>query len=340
MYEKLVTFEEEKRKEHLYLLFNSIFICACLMIIFETVFKFSLLLFSGIKNEEVKWFFTTLLSPLCVSGAVFFPFFIYNMRQETPLKGKLKNSRGKASPFVYVCGIISVAAIVPILIHLGNLFCDFLVSRGYKINEAVTDMGSSLPANIFFVLYTSAVSAILVELALRGVVAEKLAYANTALAIILPALISAMNTYSLFKIPYLFVTGLIISFFFLKTKSLYLAVVMNFAANVVYDSVLLLRENSDLLTVSLISLLVAVVAFVVFANVKGFKIKYPEAKNSDEEYERLTKKEAFWGTFKSFAFWIFMFIFLFRLFLTYLDKPMPDPTNSDGPVQSETLIEE
>ena len=65
MYEKLVTFEEEKRKEHLYLLFNSFFICACLICVLEVVFKAPFLLTDDILNDGVRWFIETLIRPWC-----------------------------------------------------------------------------------------------------------------------------------------------------------------------------------------------------------------------------------------------------------------------------------
>lgn len=340
MYEKLVTFEEEKRKEHLYLLFNSIFICASLMTVFETVFKFPLLMFSGIQNSSVKWFITTLLNPVCSSGAALFPFLIYNIRQQTPFKDKLKASKDKASPFWYVFGIISVICIVPVSVYVGQLFCDFLIGQGYELSEKLPDMGEGIVANVFYAIYTSAISAFLLELAFRGVVCHKLSYASTALAIILPSLISALYAYSFVKIPYLFVSGLIISWCYLKTKSLYLTMAMNFAANVSFCVTLLLRENTYLLPLSVICAVISLVAFAVLAVKNGLKVKYPEPKNEDEKYERLTKKEAFFGPFKSFAFWIFVFIFLFQVFFTYLDKPMPSTDDSAGQTQSGTLVEE
>ena len=340
MYEKLVTFEEEKRKEHLYLLFNSIFVCACLMPVFEAVFKFPLSIFSGIQNDAISWFLTTLLYPVCSSGAVLLPFFIYNVRMQKPLRDKLKKSKGKASVLWYVFGIISVAAIVPVLVYVGQLFCDFLISRGYVLTENLPDLGDSIPANIFSTVYTSAVSAVLLELAFRGVAAEKLSYANTALAVILPALISAMYTYSFIKIPYLFVTGLIIGWCYLKTKSLYLTIAMNFAANIAFCVILLVRENTDIAYISIIGAMLSVGAFVFLAIKNGLKVKYPEPKDSEEEYERLTKKEAFFGTFKAFAFWIFVFMFFFQVFFTYLDKPMREAEDSNENYQSSSMITE
>ena len=115
---------------------------------------------------------------------------------------------------------------------------------------------------------------------------------------------------------------------------------MNFAANIAFCVILLVRENTDIAYISIIGAMLSVGAFVVLAIKNGLKVKYPEPKDSEEEYERLTKKEAFFGTFKAFAFWIFVFMFFFQVFFTYLDKPMREAEDSNENYQSSSMITE
>ena len=337
MYEKLVTFEEEKRREHIYLLFNSLFVGACFIVIFEAIFSIPFLITDGISNLGVRWFVETLLRPICSSMPIFLPFFIYNVRQEKPLKEKLKPEKNKISALYYVLGIVIIAALIPLFYWAGESFSQYLISEGYVIHEKYPDMGQGTASNIFYVIYTSAISAIILEPALRGVICEKLSYSHTALALILPSIISSFYTYSFIRVPYLFVSSLVISWCYLKTKSLYLSIALNFASSVTFSVLLLLKDSIDLASVSVIGIVVAAVCFIVLAKEKGLKVKYPEPKNSEEEYERLTSKEAVKGLAKSFAFWIFLFICVFQIFFIYLDKPEPEP---DGLTEAAVTIQE
>lgn len=335
MYEKLVTFEEEKRKEHLYLLFNSFFICACLICVLEVVFKAPFLLTDDISNDGVRWFIETLIRPWCSAMAVFIPFFIYNVRQETPFKNKLRPAINKAEPVYYILGIVSVAAAVPFFVYLGELFSNFMISKGYVIHEIYPEVGDGIAANIFYALYTAAVTSVFLELSFRGVVAEKLVKAHMALVLIVPALISSLYTHSFIKMPYLFVTSLIISWCYVKTKSLYLSMALNFTASVAFSAVCVLKLNyegfysANIQSVAVICALICFGAFALLAVLKGIKLQYPEPKDADEAYERLTGKEAFFGLIKSFAFWIVIFMLMFQLLFSYLDKPMRIDSESD-----------
>ena len=344
MYEKLVTFEEEKRKEHLYLLFNSFFICACLICVLEVVFKAPFLLTADIVNDGARWVAETLLRPWCSAMAVFIPFFIYNVRQETPFKEKLRPEVNKTEPIYYVLGAVSVAAAVPFFVYLGELFSNFMISKGYVIHEIYPDVGTGIASNIFYALYTAAVTSVFFELSFRGVVAEKLAKAHMALVLIVPALISSMYTHSFIKMPYLFATSVIISWCYVKTKSLYLSMALNFMASVSFSAVCVFKLNyeelysANIQTVAIICALICFGAFALLAILKGLKLRYDEPKNEDEAYERLTGKEAFFGLIKSFAFWITVFMLMFQLLFSYLDKPGFEPygDNTDSGYTSQT----
>lgn len=330
MYEKLVTFEEEKRKEHLYLLYNSIFICACLICFFEPIFSILMLPFKGIEDENVRWVMDTLLKPLCLSAAALCPFFIYNIRMQRSFRKSLMPENNKVPLIFYVLGILSVAAIVPFFVFLGEKFCDMLIADGYIIYESVIDFGQSSVANIFYIVYTSAVTAFLLDLAFRGVAAEKLSHAHPVAALLVPALVAAIQPVSLFKFPYVFASAVVTGWGYLKTHSLWLSISMSFAANAVFYVTQLLKQaapelyESNLLTVSIALLVVGIAAFAVLAVKTGWKIVRPEPVDSDEEYDRLNGKQAFVGFIKAFGLWIMIFIFLFRIFFTYLDKPMPE----------------
>ncbi len=345
MYEKLVTFEEEKRKEHLYLLYNSVFVCACLMCFFEPIFSVPMLLFKDMGNTSVNWFFATLLKPLCVSAGALCPFFIYNFRMQRSFKKSLAPQKNKVSIDYYILGIVSVVSVVPILVFLGDKFCEMLVADGYVIHEAVIDFGQGIAANVFYIIYTAAVSAFLLDLAFRGVVAEKLSHAHVVPALFVPALIAAVQPASLFKFPFVFVSAVIIGWCYLKTHSLYLSMSMTFAANVVFYIQILFKQTNvesyeaNILLVSLVGLAICVVSFVLLAAGKGLKLERPVAENYEEEYDLINGKQALVGFLKAFGLWTMIFIFLFKIFFTYLDKPMRVEDGDDGTEVSESYSE-
>lgn len=345
MYEKLVTFEEEKREEHLYVLFNGIFVCACLICVFEAIFNIPFLLTDSIGHARLKWIIEMMLRPLCSSLAVFFPFFIYNVRQGKPLKEKLGRQYNSAHYLYYIAGAVVVFFAVPFFVYLGDLFSSHLIGNGYVINEIYPDVGNTVFSNIVFTVYTSAVSAFILELAFRGIICEKLSNSHSILAIVIPSLISSLYTYSFIRIPYLFVTGLFISWCYLKTRSLYLSMFLNFISNVSFNMLCILKlHHSELYythikLIAVSGIILSVAAFLSLIAICGIGVKYHEAKNEEESYERLSGKEAFSGVFKSFGFWIMLFIFVFQLFFTYLDKPTFDSENSnkDSELMSDSI---
>lgn len=345
MYEKLVTFEEEKRSEHLYLLFNSVFVCACLICFFEPIFNVPMLFVDDIVNDSVRWFFETLLRPLCLSAAALCPFFIYNIRMHKSFRRSLKPENNKVSAGYYVLGLIAVVAAVPFFVHMGELFCDSLISDGYIVNEVAPDFGQGAVANVFYIIYTSAVTAFLLDLAFKGVAAEKLSHAHVVPALLVPAFIAAVQTVSLLKMFYVFVAAVVVGWCYLKTHSLYLSVVLTFGANVsFYVTQLIKQSNSEwyeanILLVSVVGLAVGIAAFVVLALKKGIKLERPEPSDSEEEYDRINGKQAIVGLLKSFGFWIVILIFLFRIFFTYLELPTFEIEGESGEVVTEQQTE-
>lgn len=345
MYEKLVTFEEEKRNEHLYLLFNSVFVCATLICFFEPIFGALMLLFGGIENESLKWGIETVLRPLCSSAAALCPFLVYNIRMQKSFRRSLKPENNKVLPVFYVLGIISVAAVVPFFVYVGDSFCKMLEVDGYVINEVIPDFGQGIAANIFYVIYTSAVSAFLLDLAFRGVATEKLSHAHVVPALLVPALIAAVHTVSLFKVPYAFATAVIIGWCYLKTHSLWLSISMTFAANVVFHATFLIKQtntefyDANILPVAVAGLVIGIAAFAVLAAKQGLKLVRPEPSDFEEEYDKINGKQAIVGLLKSFGFWIMIFVFLFRIFFSYLELPTFEIEGENGEVVSEQMTE-
>ncbi len=345
MYEKLVTFEEEKRNEHLYLLFNSVFVCATLICFFEPIFGAIMLLFGGLEDGTLKWIIETVLRPLCSSAAALCPFFVYNIRMQKSFRRSLKPEKNKVSPMFYVLGIISVAAIVPFFVYAGESFCKMLEADGYVINEVLPDFGQGTVANIFYIIYTSAVTAFLLDLAFRGVVAEKLSHAHVIPALLVPAFIAAVQTVSLLKVPYAFASAVVIGWGYLKTHSLWLSISMTFAANAVFYVTQLIKQTNaefygaNILMISIAGLIIGVAAFAVLASKQGLKLVRPEPSDSEEEYDKINGKQAVVGLLKSFGFWIMIFVFLFRIFFTYLELPTFQIEGENGEVVSEQQTE-
>lgn len=341
MYERLVTFEEEKRKEYVYVLFNGIFVCASLICIFETIFSAVYLITGNISDTTEHFWLEAVLRPPLSAFAVFLPFFVYNIRQGAPIREKLRIKHTHISPLYALLGVPAIIGLTAFMFWSGSLFTGFLVSNGFVITETLPEVGETLAEQIFYVLFSSAVVSFILEITFRGIITEKLLRVNMGAALFIPAVISSFYTYSLLRMPYAFAVSLVLSWIYIKTRSLWLSVALRFfteagiALGYVVKDIVSETEYFDSLFLAAVSgAAVFVVCFgALLATVKP-RLEYPVPKDNDAAFERLSGREAFFGTLKAFALWVFVFITVFQLLFTYLDKPELDEEENTAAAQT------
>ena len=143
---------------------------------------------------------------------------------------------------------------------------------------------------------------------------------------------------SIQKIIYMFISGLILGWLYLKTSSLWLTFVCSGCLNGMLAVLWIFRVNNEsvylemipkiALIAGIVGILCALCMFFIF----GFKIERTET--------GLKRGEAVKAFFKSFALWIFIFITVFRFFFLYINRPNDEEDNyGKEPAESEPADE-
>lgn len=318
---KNLTFEEEKRKEFLYVLFNAFFVCACI------VFVLNFLSEALADNVYAK------LSPygsdladnifraVLLAASLVVPFIIYSKRSDISLKNIFIPK--KNSPLFYVFGTLATVGIsFPVLILTKNLI-SMLGQFGYITHDYLPYDFESLSLNIISMIVLSFLSAACNEIVFRGMITERFRRANTGLALILPALIAVGFSGSLIKMPYVFISSIVLSWLYMKTSSFYVTFTAAFVRDLLMYVYFLYGEQLEVYfpIICIVCLAAAVISAVILIVRYGIRTVYPAPRDDDDEYLRLSAKESASGLLKSFAFWIFVFGTFFTILFFYLSNP-------------------
>ena len=168
------------------------------------------------------------------------------------------------------------------------------------------------------ILFSAAVSATSFYLGQHTI-----AYIEAGLGLLLAAVIAMGFSGSLVKMPYILISGIILSWLYMKTSSLYVTFIAALVRDLAMYSLYLYGESlAPYMTVICIACLaVAVISGVILVLRYGIRTVYPAPRDDDDEYLRLSAKESVKGLFTSFAFWIFFFGSIFTILFFYLSNP-------------------
>ena len=333
---KNLTFEEEKRAETLYVLFNGLLIAAVLLVITRFLLNSAVSLFvtpffdGDDKKQAVKAFF----DPVMTAIAFFIPFFIYNLRAgEEKLRKLFRKPEKNIAPITLfsALGTALLAFAVPTTMFFVT---DAMITDGYVITENLPYYGDSTVSAALLIVFYSAVTGIITDIVLRGVITEKLRYANAFIACFLTSFVASSYAISFISIPTAFLCSIFICFVYMKASSIYASMLCNFILHASLNTAFYLKfEQPEIFaSIARFTWLFAVAAVIVIAAVVlifGHKITMPKARNSDEEYLKMSVGESLKGMLKSMGFWILIFVMGFQILYTYLDKPEAEEDNQN-----------
>ena len=318
--EKIITFEEEKRKEFLYVVFNAVFVTACVVFILNFFFGFicdRIFDTGGPSGEFVDNILRSVLLAFALSG----PFVFYGTHSDVSLPDVLTPK--KTGILWYIAGAAACVGVSFFFALVSEKTVGLLGNFGYIMNEYTPYVLDGTADNITCVIIVGLFSSFSGELVFRGILTERFRRANTGLALILPALIAACLTGSLARMPYVFVSGMLLSWIYMKSASIYATFFCAFITNVSLYAFCVFRDAVARyeLIIMLCGLAVAAVCVTVLMLRYGSRTVYPAPRDDDDEYLRLSGRESVTGVFKSFSFWIFVLAAVFTVFFFYLSNP-------------------
>lgn len=319
--EKNITFEEEKRKEFLYVLFNALFVCTCIVFVLnflsgalaDTVYaKMSP------RNNEL---FHNIFREFLFSASLIVPFIVYSKRSDISVKNIFIPR--KKSLLFYIFGTVAVVGVSFPLLFLNKSLVLKLGEFGYVTHDYLPYDFDSPMLNIISMIFICLLSAASNEIVLRGMITERFRRANIGLALILPALIAMGFSGSLIKMPYVFVSSVVLSWVYMKTASVYVTFTAAFVRDLLMYVYFIYGEqlSAYIPVICIAGLAAAVISVAILVLRYGLKTVYPAPRDDDDEYLRLSAKESVSGLLKSFAFWIFVFGSFFTILFFYLSNP-------------------
>ena len=318
---KNITFEEEKRKEFLYVLFNALFVCTCIVFVLNFLSEALADTVYAKMSPGNNELFHNIFRELLLSASLIVPFIIYSKRSDISVKN-IFVPKAK-SPLFYIFGTLATVGVsFPLFILTKNLVSG-LGKFGYVTHDYTPYVFDTVALNVVSIIVLSVLSAASNEIVLRGMITERFRRANTGLALLLPALIAMGFSGSLIKMPYVFVSGVVLSWLYMKTASVY----VTFAAALIRDILMYVyflygeQISTYVPYVCIVGAAVAVISGVILVLRYGLKTVYPAPRDDDDEYLRLSAKESASGLFSSFAFWIFVFGSFFTIWFFYLSNP-------------------
>jgi len=316
---KDLTFEQEKRAELLYVLFNGLYICVCIV--------YCLNFLASVARDSLSFggFAYNLCSSLFGAVAIIAPFSVYFLRQQKPIKTLFGNK--KVSPFFYVFGTFSLTGVSILMLKLSDYLINPLGNAGFIVHETLPSVASN-GENVASVIICSLITALAYEFAFRGVITDKLSHANIAAAIIIPTFCEVCLTGSIRYMPYALFSGIILSWLYLKSGSIAVTVTASFIRNIaVYDIYFLSKTINNYIIIA--SAFVFIASALILIMKFGIKAEMPSPADDDEAYMKMNGKEALKGTLKSFAFWVVLFGAIFAILFFYLSNPnIQQPNNN------------
>ena len=333
---KIVTFEEEKKQEYLKLVFNSVLIVACLICVIQAIFKAPMFfLIEPFAGKPYYFYLKTIFSLLFSGLSVFIPFYLYNKAIGKSIKTLFKAEHAKAPIAFYIFGAIAVTGIAVFIQKYSVDFTEYLKTLGYVINEVYPILGQNLFEMLFFIVLSAIIPAFLNEIAFRGIIVENLKKDSYTAAIILSSIIFSFNNISLVLMPYLLITGLILGWLYIKTNSIFVTITAHIAMNTVMSFILTLKNTmNEIDFTGFYSIIVPVCGIIGLLSLFILMIIYKIPQKHTEP--GLTAVETVKTVLLSIGLWIFLFIIVFQLFFTYLDKP--EAEGNDGTITDESKI--
>ncbi len=304
----------------MYVLFNAVFVTACVVLIlyFLCGVVSDRIYDNGASSKEMADnILRSFLPALALSGA----FVFYGVHSDVSLQTVFTPK--KTSPLWFVLGSLATAGISFFFALISEKTVGLLGNFGYIMHEYTPYVLNGPAENIISMFVVCFFSAFSSELVFRGILTERFRRANTGIALVLPALLAAGMTGSLARMPYVFLSGVFLSWIYIKSTSLYAVFCCAFVSNASLYMFFVYRNSLAPFELLFMfgGLVVAAACVAVLLFRFGAETVYPAPRDDDDEYLRISAKESVLGILKSFAFWIFVLAVLFTVFFFYLSNP-------------------
>lgn len=341
-----MTFEQEKRNEFLYVIFNSVFVCACISMAIQYATWYFLKYKVDVLEQnsfDTYFWLRIVLTPLMKGAAFFIPFLILFIRRHKPFSTVVSPAKADLSPWYIVLGVPAAFCLGLSAAWLAQMFNGFLQARGYIIHEYMLPFGNSQVMNFCAVMIPALIESCFHEVTYRGFACDRFRGVNTVAAIVFSAMIPAMLSYSIVKFAFIFVVGLVSAYVFCKSGSILVSLPVTFVSYGIFNYYMYCGVCSWLF--ALIAFCIGAVALGALFIVRGRRVVMPAPYFSDDEYERCNGKECIKGTLKAFAFWFFIILSVFVMIFNYVSKPdfvignHSSVIESEGTTSGETIIQ-
>lgn len=334
--EKFITFAQQRHNEYLYNVFTIVLVTGCFMTISQAAFSgYATWLFGSAPNNPFVSAAKILMSATYTGVGVYLPFLFYNIIRYKSSGRFFVRGKNKTSGFVWISAIISVVGIGVFIQYLSTLAAQAMRASGFQLRETLPDIGANPVTNILFVLCTALIPTFFQEITFRGIVINSIKKDSHVVSILIAALLGSFTFTSIQQAPYLLVTGLILGWLYLKTENIFLT----YTCNAILYGLLAVKwvltciiGRPFLQYVPVISIACGVVG--VLAGIQLlFKIKLKTV-HADQD-KPLSRKDAAKALLRSFAFWVFIALSVFRILFGYIAKPDPNYQSpfSDSQIQ-------
>lgn len=334
--EKIVPFEVSLRREYVNDRFTQLFVPGILACILRGALSFPV---RAIRAAEMSFYLKTFLITLLEALDTAVPFLLFGLLVGITLpmvfRQKPTEEEKKNVPLACILGIPAVTALSLFGLGLGLRLVQSMEKAGYIVYYTLPDGGATPEEKLFYILISALLPALFWE-PFRATMMTRTKGDSYPLAILIPALLFAANHPTFQQMPYLFLSGLLLGWLYLKSGSLWTVL----AAHAVSNGVLAAfwsYEKLDLLTgpdLWMIGGAALALILLLFLFLKPFQ-KHPE------EDKPFTPAECLRAVFLTFGIYVLLFVVLFQVGEWHLDKPdlqVPGMEDFDDTPQKQDIM--
>ncbi|GEM_PF-4083507 len=317
--EKIMTFEEEKRRETVKTAYSTVLIISIFTFVIRLIYFYPV---RALNESGASDILKIAISLLCSAAAVFIPFAIYgkireikfsSFFQKTPQKKKTAGISFFSGLFLFS---LSAATRLPL-----NEFLQYLSENGFVFHETYPSLQNSVSGQLFYLFAVPLITAAAVEISLRGFALGAIKNTSNWFPVLVTAFLNIFLFPSWSDLPMTIISGFVLSWLYVKTKSLLSVFLCSFAYRFIGALLTVLSFNMDLsgyitalgVVGGVVALLSLAIIILVYKLTLGKKPK-----------DAFSKKEGIKAIFGSSVLYMLIFVSLVQTFCFYVNKPEED----------------
>ena len=213
---------------------------------------------------------TALLTIVLTTIGIYLPFTVIQRFYSPEDKALCMNLDAPVSKNSFLYALVAGTAAVFAGNYITSGFSGFVSTYDIEFSSYPTENPSSFLEFLLFIFEVSIIPALVEEVAIRGIVMPPLRKYGDRFAIVMSAIIFALMHSNMLQIPFAFVAGLVLGYFAISTKSLWTAVAIHAANNLLSVFSTVAVEN-DVASVAFTVLIVALMVCGVWCAIKFVK---------------------------------------------------------------------